>query len=345
MNLLPPLLEPIVEFTGDLFHFGQELRQLRMGLLLLGQVRANLVSELDVTVDPAADMGDERQRVIQGRLDLSSFLLLLLAAVDLLQRVSGRARGTPHFLLFLPFHLQDVLAGSDSQTVSHDIDDREPIGGRLREAVDRIDEGRPLERQRPVLHGLHVAASFAIGPARILEPTDHRGPPFSVRTDARRASAHPGRFQVAVPLFLLEQHLPTVSQIAAPGEIDPPLGFKRHFPVEARDLLGLFGSHVGNVPDLRGLHQGHPDLSALAEGDFRPGDDPLVAFSRERNFDVLLAVLEHAHDDGVFCARRMQQEVLARHLDDGHGDFAGVDHNVVGEEIRQNDEPARTVDA
>ena len=54
----------------------------RMRLLLLGEVLPHLLAELDVAGDPAADVLDERQPLVERLVDLGPFLFLLVLFVD-----------------------------------------------------------------------------------------------------------------------------------------------------------------------------------------------------------------------------------------------------------------------
>ena len=56
-------------------------------------------------------------------------------------------------------------------------------------------------------------------------------------------------------------------------------------------------------------------------------------------------ILEDTHDDGVLLPREVQEEVFTGQLDLVERDFARVEEDVVGEEVRQDGEPAGALDA
>ena len=111
-------------------------------------------------------------------------------------------------------------------------------------------------------------------------------------------------------------------------------------------FLASAGPTSSCMPGVVPFEDRHPDLaSRLAEVDLGAGDRSGVSLAGQGQADVLVAVLEDVHDDRVFLAGEVEDEVLARQLDAIDRNLAGVEEDVVGEEVGQHGEPARTLDA
>ena len=88
---------------------------------------AHLVAELDVARDPAADVLDEGQRIVEVLSTSARCCFLLPVFVDRGERVADVAGGHALVLRFLPFEVEDVLARPDAQGVAHHVHHRVDI--------------------------------------------------------------------------------------------------------------------------------------------------------------------------------------------------------------------------
>src|SRR5205823_3928769 len=145
----------------------------------------------------------------------------------------------------------------------------------------------------------------------------------------------PRRLDETVAFLFREKHVPTIGQAVLTREVDPPLRHERYSPVQWENLLGVRCSDVDRVPYPGAFDYRDPDLAPLlAELDLRSGDRAFVAFTREGHAYILRPVFEDTHHDSVLRAREVEEEVFAGQLDLVERDFAGVEENVVREEVR-----------
>src|SRR5262249_302327 len=147
------------------------------------------------------------------------------------------------------------------------------------------------------------------------------------------------------PLLRLEEHVPAVEELERVGEVDAPVRRERHLPAERHHAAPVLAVERLRVPDAVALDQGQPDLAGLPELDLGAGEGPLLAAAREREPDVLVAMLEHGHHDRVVLSPEVKEEVLAGRLNGRDRDLRGVDDDVVREEVGEYDEPAQGLDA
>ncbi len=92
----------------------------------------------------------------------------------------------------------------------------------------------------------------------------------------------------------MQKHFPAVGQTVRAREIDAPLGRERHLPIKGSDLAGVVGREFAGVPDVRAFQDRNPDLLTF-KADLRTGYGARVGLASERQFHVLLPVLEHVH--------------------------------------------------
>src|SRR5262249_37258991 len=154
--------------------------------------------------------------------------------------------------------------------------------------------------------GAKTVGRGAAGPVGVAIHFARRGP--RCRADLA-VLCQPRRLDVAFAFAVRQKHVPAIGQAVLSREIDTPLSSERHLPIKRHDFLHVRGGHIDRVPYARALEHGAPDFAALlAKINFGTRDTPLVAFSRQCDTDVLLAVLEYSHDDGVLLSGEMQQE-------------------------------------
>ena len=114
-----------IDDPGERLELVQRPGQFGVCPLLFCQVAEGLVAEGHIALDAPANVPDEDHQLLERSLDFGPALFLFVAAVNWVQGVPDRA-GSPALVMgLLAFHVQHVLARSDAQGVSQDIDHSE----------------------------------------------------------------------------------------------------------------------------------------------------------------------------------------------------------------------------
>ena len=114
-------------------------------------------------------------------------------------------------LLLLALDVKDVLARPDAHRVPHDVDDRERLERRLRQAVDRVDDERaPVADLHPplVVKRLDEAVALRVGKGGVDHAADRRVEHLPVGPDLLQGLAEPRGPDKLAALLLLEKHVP-----------------------------------------------------------------------------------------------------------------------------------------
>src|SRR5262249_49971211 len=156
--------------------------------------------------------------------------------------------------------------------------------------------------------GLDEAVPLLVGKRGVEHAADRRIEHLPVGPDFLERLAEPRGPDELAALLLLEEHVPAVDEVERVGEIDPPVDAEGHLPAKRDDLADLAALEGRRVPKPHALEERDPDLPALrAVLDLRAREGARVALTRDREHDVLRAVLEDRHHDRITLSREVEE--------------------------------------